>query len=236
MSTSIAHLGQTLQQVLIQEAHELGRSSGFVKRERKFNGASFAQTLVFGWQANPQASLEELCQSACTCGVHISPQGLQERMNSPQAAQFMAALLGASLQHTVTSTGSEIAFLEQFDGIYMQDSTLIQLPNSLGELWSGCGDEQSSLKIQTLLNYQQGHLKLTLAPGRAHDGPLQTVTLPQRSLRLADTAYFKVAVFEQLNDQGGVLANPHPGTGRYRPGRSCRQNWQVAGSTNAGLY
>ena len=75
--TTIAELCKTLQTLLMEDAQRLGRESGFIQRERKLTGASFVQSVVFGWQANPQASLEELCQSAAVCGVNISPQGLQ---------------------------------------------------------------------------------------------------------------------------------------------------------------
>lgn len=40
---------------------------------------------------------------------------------------------------------------------------------------------------------------MSLAAGRQHDCPLQTLALPVGSLRLADVGYFKVKIFEQLN-------------------------------------
>ena len=88
MTTTIHQLCEQLQKLLIEDARRLGRASGFIQRQRKLTGASFVPALVFGWLANPQASLE-LCQSARVCGVEISPQGLQERLNSPwcQTAQ-----------------------------------------------------------------------------------------------------------------------------------------------------
>ena len=64
MSTRIEQLSVQTQDILIREAEELGRQSGFIKCERKFNGESLAQMLVYGWQANPPVSLEELSQSA----------------------------------------------------------------------------------------------------------------------------------------------------------------------------
>lgn len=91
--TTVAQLSEILQKLLIEDANRLGRESGFIQRQRKLSGASFAQSLIFGWQANPQASLEELCQSARVCGVTITPQGLQERLNSEQAHKFLQQLL-----------------------------------------------------------------------------------------------------------------------------------------------
>ena len=201
MST-IHGLVHALQALLIHDADRLGRASGFIQRQRKWSGASFVQSLVFGWQANPQASLEELCQSAAICGVNISPQGLQERLNSPQAAQFLQQMLEQSLTYLVTSTGEAPLCLKQFSGVYLQDSTTIGLPASLASLWRGNGNQTSKsagLKVQTVLNYQNGQLQLRLAAAVAHDCPLQTVDLPSGSLRLADVGYFKVKVFEELN-------------------------------------
>jgi hypothetical protein len=201
MST-IPDVCHALQALLIQDADRLGRSSGFIQRQRKWSGASFVQSLVFGWQANPQASLEELCRSAAVCGVTISPQGLQERLNSPQAAQFLQQMVAQSLTYLVTSTGEAPLCLRQFSGVYLQDSTPIGLPASLAGLWRGNGNQNSKsagLKVQTVFNYQTGQLQLCLAQAAAHDCPLQTVDLPPGSLRLADVGYFKVQVFEELN-------------------------------------
>lgn len=202
--TTIAELSRTLQTLLIEEAERLGRESGFIQRQRKLSGASFIQSLVFGWQANPQASLEELCQSAAVCGVSISPQGLQERLNSPQAAAFVRQMLEQSLTYLVVGEAGETAWLGRFTGVYLQDSTTIQLPSSLAEQWRASGNQASQgagLKVQTVLNYHDGHLQLRLAEAIAHDCPLQTVALPAGSLRLADVGYFKVKVFETLNER-----------------------------------
>ena len=201
-STSINDLSDILQHLLIKDANKLGHSSGFIQRQRKLSGASFAQSLIFGWQANPQASLEDLCQSASVCGVKISPQGLQERMNSPQSATFLQQLLFKGLSYLVRAQGERDDLLSSFDGVYLQDSSKIELPTSLHKIWQGNQEQQATLKVHTVLDYQQGHIDLTLVDGRAHDCPLQTTTLPKNSLWLADLGYFKVKVFEKLTKQG----------------------------------
>lgn len=205
MSTTIAQLGEILQNLLMKDANDLGRTSGFIQRQRKVTGASFAQALVFGWQSNPKASLEELCQSSCASGVFISPQGLQDRLKSPQAANFMKELLQKAVSYEVTSAGDRQDLLSRFEGVYIQDSTIIELPLSLREVWVGCGNQKSkkaALKVQTNINYQHGHLTLQLADAKRHDCPLQTLDLPQNSLWLADMGYFKVANFKYLTQRG----------------------------------
>jgi hypothetical protein len=202
-STTVSELCTSLQTLLIDDAQRLGRESGFIQRERKLNGASFVQSVVFGWQANPQASLEELCQSAAVCGVTISPQGLQERLNNPQAAQFLQQMVEQSLTYLVAGSTAPSDKLSRFNGIYLQDSTIIQLPASLADHWRASGNQSSrgaGLKVQTVFNYRNGQLQLQLVEAIANDCPLQTVDLPAGSLRLADIGYFKVKVFETLNE------------------------------------
>ena len=204
MATSLQELAEILQQLLIIDANQLGRSSGFIQRQRKLTGSSFVQALVFGWQANPHASLEELCQAACASGVTISPQGLQERLNERGAA-FLKQMLERSLSYMVQAEAGAIAFLKPFKGVYLQDSTTISLPLSLEHEWPGTGNQtggSAALKVQTVLDYQQGQLRMQLVQARQHDCPLQTTDLPRGALRLADTGYFKVAVFQDLDQRG----------------------------------
>lgn len=202
MATTIQQLSEILQKLLIEDAHRIGRESGFIQRERKLSGASFAQSVIFGWQANPQASLEDLCQSAQVCGVDISPQGLQERLNSPQANEFLYHLLMCGMSYLVEAAGERSDLLARFNGVYIQDSSKIELPALFETHWQGNQAGRATLKLQTMLDYQHGQLTLKLASGRQHDSPLQTIDLPAGSLRLADVGYFKIQVFEQLNGQG----------------------------------
>lgn len=205
MSTSINELAEILQKLLIEDANRIGRESGFIQRQRKLSGASFAQALLFGWQANAEASLEDLCQSAQQAGVEISPQGLQERLNSPLAAEFMRQLLTKGLSHVVEASGLRGDMLERFEGVYLQDSSIISLPDGLQTIWRGCGNQYSkkaALKIQTVLDYQGGALSLRLVEAYHNDNPLQTTDLPSGSLRLADVGYFKISIFKQFNLDG----------------------------------
>lgn len=199
MSTTIQQFSEILQKLLIQDAREIGRDSGFIQRERKLDGASFAQSVIFGWQANPQASLEDLCQSARVSGIHISPQGMQQRLNSPQANDYLEQLLKRAMSYVIEANGERSDLLAHFNGVYIQDSSKLELPALFETRWRGNKAGQSSLKIQTLFDYQRGHLGMSFAAGRQHDCPLQTLALPAGSLRLADVGYFKVNIFEQLN-------------------------------------
>ena len=62
--SSVAYVGTRLKAILEEDAKRLARETGCIKRERKFNGADLVQTLVFGWQGQPEASLEQLASLA----------------------------------------------------------------------------------------------------------------------------------------------------------------------------
>jgi hypothetical protein len=114
-------------------------------------------------------------------------------------------MLEQSLSYLVQAEAGSIDFLKQFKGVYLQDSTTIPLPASLRREWQGNGNQtgaSAALKVQTVLDYQQGQLRLQLVHARQHDCPLQTTDLPRGALRLADTGYFKVTAFQDLNQRG----------------------------------
>jgi hypothetical protein len=58
--TSLADLVPTLKTLLTTMADQAGRDSDLIRRVRAFTGASFVQTLVFGWLGHPDATLDNL--------------------------------------------------------------------------------------------------------------------------------------------------------------------------------
>ena len=203
---SIAEVAETLRSVLTEVAAAAGRQSGFVQRRSKLDGAAFVQAVVFGFQATPDASLERLAQMAAMVGVAITPQGLAQRFGAPAAA-CLKQVLEAAVEQMVTAGPQPLSVLQRFSGVYLQDSTTLSLPAALAELWPGCGGSGSpaALKVQVQWNDLNGELsRLSLQPGRAHDGdtPMQQQPLPAGALRLADLGYFRLDVFEAYNQQG----------------------------------
>jgi hypothetical protein len=166
------------------------------------------------------------------CGVDISPQGLQERLNSPQANRFLHQLLLKGISYLVQTTSKRDDLLAHFTGVYLQDSSKIELPSCLHTVWQGNQPEQATLKLHTVLDYQNGVFDLSLVSGRDHDCLLQTVDLPAGSLRLADLGYFKVKVFEQLNAQAVLVGKPFTGSCGHLAGRYGDTCAHLAGTTS----
>jgi hypothetical protein len=165
------------------------------------DGPHFVQTLVFGWLANPQATLEELAQMAARRGVRISAQGLAQRF-SLAAATFVQQVLEAAVARLVVA-GPPVAIplLQRFTQVWIGDSTTVSLPGALAEQWAGCGgghapgQGSAALKLQVRLEMLTGQLGgPLLQEGRTHDGrtPWQFQALPPGSLRLLDLGYFSL--------------------------------------------
>lgn len=202
---TIPQVAAAMQHVLTTTARDLGRSTGFVQRASKLDGASFTQAWVFACMANPLPTWEDLAQSAATIGVAISPQALEQRC-TPAAATLLEEVLAASVQQVIAAEPVAIPLLSRFSGVFVQDSSTIVLPSSLRERWRGCGGSTSAgaaaLKLQVQLDLCHGTLDgPVLQHGRASDqtSPLWDSPIVARALYLADLGYFRLRRFADID-------------------------------------
>lgn len=89
------------------------------------------------------------------------------------------------------------------------DSSTINLPAQLRQLWPGCGkvgaENEAGLKLHPMLELVSGTLiGPELSPARVSDrsGPHQQKDLPLGALCIADLGYFKLKRFRELAEQG----------------------------------
>ena len=202
---NIPQIVDGMQKILSDEADQLGRSTGFIKREVKLTGSGFIQALVFGFQSNPDLTYGEMSQSAATLGIDMSAQGMEQRFDE-QAAKFVQAVLEKAVEEVVVhGEKTRIPLLERFAGIHIRDSSVVALPRELKSIWRGNGGnrgENSALKLQVNLNYSTGELNgPALQDGRSQDqtSPFQKMQLPAGSLHLADLGYFQLDRFAADN-------------------------------------
>ena len=207
--TTIAQIAEAMQTVLTSTADSAAAETGFVQRVSKMGGAAFAQTLVFGWLENPQATLEELCQTAAAVGVVITPQGLDQRF-SESATRCLQKVLEAAVNEVIVSEAVAIPILQRFAAVYLDDSSTVTLPEELAEVWSGSGSRQpessAGLKLQVRLEYTCGTLHGPfLQDGRSNDrkSALQQMPVVAHSLRMADLGYWSLDVLQERDSQDG---------------------------------
>ena len=206
---SIAHVSEAMQSVLTTVADTAARTSGFVQRASKCTGALFTQTLVLGFLSNPAATREELAQTAATLGLSISPQALDQRLTET-AAECLLTVLDHAAATFLAANPVAIPLLERFNGVYIQDSTLIDLPTTLAHIWRGSGNQHTDtaarLKLSVRLNLTTGAL---LGPHPDHGLTsdrtiaLQDAPIPAGALRIADLGFFELDVLHAIGQADG---------------------------------
>jgi Transposase DDE domain len=216
--TSIPEVARAMEHVLTSTAETVARPSGFVQRKSKLTGPVFAKATVLGWLAKPDSRLSDLTEVAAAFGVKISPQGLDERF-TPQVGAFLEQLLEAAVGQVIAAEPVTIPILQRFNGVILQDSSTIGLPEGLAKRWPGCGnashpsDESAALKLGVRLDVLHGTVYgPLLEAGRCQDRNcrLQTTPLPKHALRLADLGFFNLGVFQQIDaEQSYYLSRLH---------------------------
>lgn len=211
---TIGTAAEHIHELLGDRADQLGRQTGLIQRERTLTGSGFARLLVGGWLNQPQGSIGSLCRlGAAQHGIEISVQGLDKRF-SAEAAELMRRLVGEAAQRVVSSAQPRSStLLERFSSVWLVDTTVLALPASLAEHWSGTGSRNgvsntAALKAELALDLKGGTLLgPDLLPGRAHDsrGHFAQSQLPPQSLRIADLGYFSLEQFAQIQAHDGYF-------------------------------
>ena len=203
------HVADVLQDVLTTTANSLARTTGVIRRERKFTGASLAQTFILGWLSNPRATFDELAQMAASCGAAVKPQAVAQRLTST-LADFFKQLLEVTTAQVVATQPVSVDLLRRFNGVYVQDSTVIKLPDSFAEQYPGCGggttgQSNAAVKFQVQMNLTNGSLVGPFPEaGKSSDQSscVQHMPLPAGALRIADLGYFGLKRLAELAAQG----------------------------------
>lgn len=214
--SSVTQLGETMRSIMQTRAREIGQEHEAFKRERKLDGASFAQGVVFGWLQNGDASLSELQAVFNLANVEISRQGIDQRFTL-EMADFLRELVRESVSQTVRAQPVETPVLQRFDHVYVMDGTRIELPDALRGQWRGSGGYNKSnggaaIKLGVRWDVRNGQITdLELQDGVVHDSQasFQHAALPSNSLRIGDLAYHALDVFEQIGEDGSYWLTKH---------------------------
>lgn len=206
----ISQVEQAIWNVLLQSANTLARSTGFIRRQRKVTGAGFAQMLVLGLLADPNASLEALVQFGADVGLELTAQGLDERW-TPAAGNFFEALFDVAIAQVVTADPVAIPLLERFRAVNLEDSTIVHMPDALARWFRGCGGSQrgkgkkAACKLQVRLEMLRGQLICSsLLNGRQTDTrtPLCKRWTQAGTINLRDRGFADVARWQEEASHG----------------------------------
>jgi hypothetical protein len=205
--SSISQVSETMQTILSSRAKALERESGFVERSSaQLDGPIFSQTIVLTWMQTAEASYTQLRHTAASLGVHVSTQAIEQRFGEG-SMRLLRALLEEAVGQVISSEASAPQVLARFNGVYVQDGTVISLPASLAQEWPGRGQagQEAALRVQGQLELGAGSLSgLWLQAGQQAErsGPAISTPLPVGSLFNADMGYFTLGEMRQRGKQG----------------------------------
>src|SRR5436305_8007141 len=135
LMSSIAQVSEMMQTILTSRAKALERETGFVERSTAhLDGPLFSQTLVLTWMHTPQASYTQLRHTAASLGVQVSNQAIEQRF-SEASARLLRALLEEVIVQVISSEAKAPEVLAHFNGVDVQDGTVISEPSSLPHEW-----------------------------------------------------------------------------------------------------
>jgi hypothetical protein len=203
------------------EVETIARQTGFVKRQPGLTGLIFLQAMIFASIEHQQVSLKQLAQSCHDLGLKITAQGFDQRLG-PESVAFMQAMFSQAMTRFRNELPLPLAILHQFSHIYLLDSTIIPLPDSLVDQYPGSGGNASaaSLKIQLLFDFLYGNLeqiefRAGREPDQGYDDYLSMIQ--PGALILLDLGYFKLDNLKKLAAKGYFLSRYLPRTGLLTP-------------------
>src|SRR2546421_4060361 len=207
LMSSITQVSEEMEMILSQRAKALERSTGFVQRSTaQLDGPIFAQTTVLTWMHHPQAGYAHLRITAASLGVSVSKQAIEQRF-SASSTRFLEALFAEAVAVVINSEGKLPQVLDRFNGVYLQDGTIISLPQTLAQPWpAGAGTGKgAAVRVQARLEVGHGQLAgvwLQAGHEAERSGPVIQTPLPGGSLFNADMGYFTLQHMRQRRQQG----------------------------------
>jgi hypothetical protein len=203
------HKSETLQEVLEEIAARIGCEERFVQRSSKMTGDHFTQMMVLGCLEQPETSLNSLAQTSADLGVDITESGINQRIDA-EAVDLMQRILKEAVERFSGKHGVPPEIMRKFSAVRILDSTQVTLPDTLQDVFAGCGGDGPVAGAKIHLSYEYLHGEVTaieIVDGRSPDQncSLHTQVTTPGSLHLFDLGYFKQDVFADLDAAGAYF-------------------------------
>jgi hypothetical protein len=192
-----------------EQLETLAWQSQFIQRaSSKLTGTDFFTLMTTDMLDNPAISLGGLCDLLQQRHPHaaMTPQALQQRMDTPQAVAYLQEVFQLALRDQLTPLYAQLpaASLTAFGRVFLEDSTQCRLHAQLAEAFKGSGGSASRATVKVDVIYDLRHHQLhacTVTDGRAADQGLATTILSllrAGDLVIRDLGYFSVEALHQI--------------------------------------
>ena len=144
--------------------------------------------------------------------VEITREGLHNRFNK-ESAVFMKSCFEHILKEKVSNTAIDTELLNNFNKVYIIDSSVFNISDGLKGVLPGSGGNKTTskaaIKIQFLYEYKSGEASFfELTEGKKPDSKY-TAEVPDligmNDLFIPDLGYWKFETFQQIDEKGGYL-------------------------------
>ncbi len=203
----IGTVADAIQRLFGEVAESAAKSSGVIKRQRKFTATSLLQTFTMGFLKKADATDEDLAMVAAEVGVSVSTQAVEQR-HTPQLEKFLQEAFQSIARIAVGTSRSLAPILERFTKVAIYDGSTMPLPDGMQERFAGCGGShgsgKSAMKLQTSLELRSGAVTVEVEQGRSPDAatPRQHERLGVGSLTIKDLGYFNLDVMAEQAAKG----------------------------------
>jgi hypothetical protein len=199
----------------------LAKSSGFIQRKNnRIEAIDFVQLMTVEILQNPDISLDGLCDILASLNPksQMSAQALQQRINTPDAADFLSTIFCECLTDAVTPLFAmmQSQLLTPFQRILIQDSTTITLDEKLAVPFRGCGGSgaKSALKLHAVYDLQHHQFTMVNVTNGATPETLlgqALVDIIQGSdLLIRDLGYFSIEQLKQIEQKDAYFLSRLP--------------------------
>jgi hypothetical protein len=118
----IAKVAAALQQLFGDCATQAAHQSRVIVRQRRFTPLALARTFVLGFLKHPNASAEQLAQTAAQAGAAVTPQAIDQRQ-TPKLVQFLQELFCRATQIVVGADQALAPLLERFTRVLVLNAS-----------------------------------------------------------------------------------------------------------------
>ena len=186
-----------------EEITALAIETGYEVRESPLRGINFFLIhLLAAIDKGMSSSLTELCNQGLLLGVKVARKSLDDRYTA-KASLFMKRVSQLLLSKQL---GKEVDFevLQKFNGIFVSDSTSVEIPRHLCEAFGAQVKVKSNslLKLDCTFDLQSDWSRLWIRYGASSD-QTQIMGPPKDSLWIRDLGYYRTQDFSGIDYQGG---------------------------------
>jgi hypothetical protein len=202
----VAKVTAAMQAVFGPPLDDLARTTGCVRRQRKFSGASLTRMLVLTVLIRPAAKNRDYQAMAAKLGVQVTEEAIERRFTD-ELVLFLEQILQQAVSQTLAAKAAATPLLQKFSDVRIGDSTTLMLPDEFADRFPGCGGTgtacRAAMKIQVLWSLLTGQLLgWQIEPGRASDArsEIAEVLPPAGSLSVFDLGYFSLDRFRCVEE------------------------------------